>query len=49
MDTNTVIDAWVGFLVASGIGTILILVLGIPFLIHTINKSVQPGPGDDQD
>ena len=48
MDTNFLIDTWVDLLVASGLSTILLLVLGIPFIMHIAIKMLQPGQGDDQ-
>ena len=38
---NTLIEAWLGFLVSSGMGMLLMFCVGIPLLLHYMIKTLR--------
>ena len=38
---NTLIEAWLGFLMSSGMGMVLILCVGVPILLHYMIKTLR--------
>ena len=38
---NTLIEAWLGFLVSSGMGMLLMFCVGVPILLHYMIKTLR--------